>query len=117
VTSLDPATTLQMIAVEDIGRFGARVFVDAARFNGRAIELAGDGATMPEAAAVFSVALGRTISFVQIPVAEIRKNSEDYALMLEWFDAVGFNADIPALKAEFGFTPLTLREWAARLTP
>jgi uncharacterized protein YbjT (DUF2867 family) len=116
VTALDPATTLQMIAVEDIGRFGARVFVDAARFNGRAIDLAGDSATMPETAAVFSAALGRTISFVQIPVAEIRKNSEDYALMLEWFDAVGYDADIPALRGEFGFAPLALRAWAARLT-
>jgi uncharacterized protein YbjT (DUF2867 family) len=116
VSALDPATKLQMIAVEDIGRFGARVFVDAEHFRGREIDLAGDAATMPEAAAALGAALGRTISYVQIPMAEVRKNSEDFALMLEWFERVGYEADIPALAREFGFTPQTLTDWASRLT-
>ena len=50
-----------------------------------------------------------------VPIAEVRKNSEDFAMMLEWFDGVGYDADIPALKQEFGFTPLTLEHWAKRL--
>ena len=43
-------TKLQMIAVDDIGWFGARAFADAAALNRREIDLAGDVRTMPEAA-------------------------------------------------------------------
>jgi len=41
---------LQMIAVDDIGWFGARAFTDAAALNRREIDLAGDVRTMPESA-------------------------------------------------------------------
>lgn len=37
------------------------------------------------------------------------------AAMLEWFDAVGYSADIPGLERDFGFKPTTLAQWAARL--
>src|SRR6185503_14563904 len=48
--ALGPGTKLQMIAVEDIGWFGARAFTDAAVLNRREIDIAGDVRTMPEAA-------------------------------------------------------------------
>ena len=112
-TALDPATSLQMIAVSDIGRFAAGVFTDPARFNGREIDLAGDAATMPATAAVLARAVGRPVEYVRIPIEDVRRNSGDFATMLEWFDRVGYNADIPALAREFGFTPLTLEQWAA----
>ena len=84
-----------MIAVKDIGVYGARAFTDAARLNRREIDLAGDALTMPETAKQLSAGLGRSIEYVQIPIEEVRKNSEDFALMLEWFERVGYNADIP----------------------
>ena len=34
--------------------------------------------------------------------------------MLEWFDRVGYSADIPANAKEFGVRPTTLEEWVAR---
>lgn len=114
-TALSPTTPLQMIASEDIGAFAARVFVDASTFNRREIDLAGDVQTMPDAAAILGRALGRPIRFVQIPIEDVRKNSEDFALMLEWFDRVGYSADIAALEKEFGFRPTTLEQWAARV--
>ncbi len=52
--AMDPKTVLQMIAVDDIGKYGARAFTDAAALNGRVIDLAGDAVTMPEAATVLS---------------------------------------------------------------
>ena len=112
MTALKPETRLQMIAVADIGRFESRAFVDAARFAGREIELAGDERTMPETATMLAEGLGRPIEFVQLPIAEVRKNSEEYAIMLEWYDRVGYNADIPALEREFGFRTTKLEEWA-----
>jgi uncharacterized protein YbjT (DUF2867 family) len=110
--AMKPTTVLQMIAVSDIGQYGARAFTDAARLNRREIDIAGDAATMPQAAATLSKALRRPFEFVQIPIEEVRKNSVDLALMLEWFDQVGYNADIPAMAREFGIPPTTLAAWA-----
>ncbi len=111
--AMKPTTVLQMIAVSDIGAYGARAFTDAATLNRREIDIAGDAVTIPQAAAILTKALGRTIEFVQIPIEEVRKNSVDFALMLEWFDRVGYEADIPALTREFGIRPTTLAAWAA----
>jgi uncharacterized protein YbjT (DUF2867 family) len=102
VTALNPETKLQMVAVEDIGRIGAQAFIHADKLRGRGIDLAGDEVTMPDTAAYMSRATARRIEYKQIPISEIRKNSEDFALMLEWFDKVGYNADIEALEKEFG---------------
>lgn len=112
-TAMQPGTQLQMIAVSDIGRVGARAFTDAEKLNRREIDLAGDAATMPQVAELFSKQLGRKITFVQYPIEAVRANSEDFALMLEWFDKVGYNADIAKLDSEFG-KMTRLDEWAGR---
>ena len=108
-----PETELQMVAVQDIGRYGAWAFENHAALNGRAIDIAGDELTMPETAAVLSRAAGREIRFVQVPIEEVRKFSDDFASMLEWFDRVGYNVDIAAMSAESGVRPTPLAEWAA----
>lgn len=113
--AMKPTTKLQMVAVEDIGKYGALAFTDAATLKGREIDLAGDAATMPEAAAVLSRALGKPIEFVQIPIEEVRKNSEDFALMLEWFEKVGYDADIAGNEKTYGIKPTRLAVWAAGL--
>ncbi|MDX2051793.1 MAG: NmrA/HSCARG family protein [Polyangiaceae bacterium] len=114
-TALKPNTKLQMIASDDIGRIGAQAFIQSAELNGQELDLAGDSVTMPEAAAVLSRALGRKIEFVEIPIAEVRKNSEDFALMLEWFESVGYSADMAALEKKFGRLQ-RLEEWAKGLS-
>ena len=91
--AMNPSTVLQTIAVDDIGKYGARAFTDASALNGR---------------------LDRTIDFLQVPIEEVRKNGEDMALMLEWFDRVGYDADIEGLEREFGIKPTELAEWAGR---
>jgi uncharacterized protein YbjT (DUF2867 family) len=114
VSALDPATVLQMIAVRDIGRYGALAFTDP-RFRNLEIDIAGDAVTLPQAAHTLSQALGRPIEYMRIPISEIRKNSEDFALMLEWFDRVGYDADIAGNAREYGVRPTTLAEWAQGL--
>lgn len=113
--ALTSDTTLQMIAVDDIGRFGARAFDHPEEFKSEEIDLAGDALTPPESAVVLREALGRPIEFAQLPIEEVRRFSEDAALMFEWFRRVGFDADIPALPSRYGIRPLTLREWARSL--
>ena len=96
--ALAPETVLQMIAVADIGKYGVWAFENHAALNGRAIDIAGDQATMPATARILSKAAHREVRFVQLPIAEVRKFSMDYALMLEWFDRVGYDADIVGLR-------------------
>ncbi|MBI5488602.1 MAG: NmrA/HSCARG family protein [Deltaproteobacteria bacterium] len=110
LAALAPETRLQMVAVSDIGRVGARAFVDAARMRGREIEIAGDTATMPQVAAALTEARHTKVPFERIPIEAVRAQSGDMATMLEWFDHVGYGADIPALDREFG--PMTrLWDW------
>src|SRR5437868_13397900 len=88
--ALGPGTKLQMIAVDDIGWFGARAFTEATALNRRDIDLAGDVRTMPEAAEILTEALGRPIAFAHAPIEQVRQYSKHMALMLEWFDRVGY---------------------------
>jgi uncharacterized protein YbjT (DUF2867 family) len=111
--AIRPDTVLQMIAVQDIGKYGRWAFDEHTKLNGRAIDIAGDAHTMPEAARILSKAVGKPVEFVQQPIAEVRKFSEDYAIMLEWFDRVGYDADIEGTAREAGIRPTSLAQWAA----
>jgi uncharacterized protein YbjT (DUF2867 family) len=113
--SIKPNTILQMIDVDDIGRYGAWAFENYQKLNGRAIDIAGDARTMPETAEILSSAIGRKIEFAPTPVEEVRRSSEDMAIMLEWFDEVGYNVDITATARESGISPTTLPEWASNV--
>ena len=61
-------------------------------------------------------AFGRPIRYVQIPLDEIRKNSDDFAIMLDWFNRVGYDADIEGTAREFGIRPTRLEEWAKTIS-
>ncbi len=112
--ALRPSTKLQMIAVDDIGWFGARAFTDSAALNRREIDIAGDVGTMQDAADILTETLGRPIAFAQTPIEPVRQYSKEMALMLEWFDRVGYSADIAGLEREFGRTLTKLPDWARR---
>lgn len=114
MVGVEPTTVLQMIAVEDIGKYGLLAFEKHDQLNRRDVDLAGDQHTMPETAEILAKAAGRKIVFEQVPIGEIRKFSEDYAIMLEWFDRVGYDVDIPALAKEYGIRPTTLAAWASK---
>src|ERR1700719_524275 len=112
--ALAPGVKLQMIAVDDIGWFGARAFTHAAALSRREIDIAGDVRTMPEAAEILAKALGWPIAFAQTPIEQVRHYSKDMAVMLEWFERVGYSADIAGLEREFGRKLTKLPDWARR---
>jgi uncharacterized protein YbjT (DUF2867 family) len=111
-TAMRPTTKLQMIASDDIGRFAAKAFVEAERRKGSETDLAGDSATMVEAAEAVGEIVGRKLTFQPIPIEAVRKSSDDFARMLEWFERVGYSADVAALERDWGIRPKRLREWA-----
>jgi len=109
-----PATKLQVIAVRDIGQYGALAFQRQADLNGKALDIAGDALTAPEMAAIISRVAGRTVSHFQVPIEEVRKASMDFAIMLEWFDRVGYDADIAGNARTWGIAPTRFADWAAK---
>lgn len=111
-----PDTKLQMIAVRDIGKYGKLAFERHAELNGKAIDLAGDELTMPATAALIGQAAGRSVTHFQVPIEEVRKFSDDFAAMLEWFDSTGYDADIPGNAARFGIAPTRFAEWAGTVS-
>jgi uncharacterized protein YbjT (DUF2867 family) len=116
VSTLQPATRLQMIDVADIGKYGALAFTDP-RFKNLELDIAGDEVTLPQAADAIGKALGRKIEYLQIPIAEVRKNSDDFATMLEWFESTGYDADIDGNEKTYNVKATKLNEWAAKLAP
>lgn len=108
---LKPDTVLQMIAVADIGKYGRYAFDYAQQLNGKALDIAGDALTMVQVARIISAAAGRPIRFVAVPIEEVRKASADFATMLEWFDRVGYDADIKARAQESGIRPTAFSDW------
>ena len=110
--AMKPETRLQMIAVRDIGKYGLAAFERNRELNGRAIDIAGDAVSGPEAAGVISELTGRQINYYQVPIEQLRAGSEESALMFEWFDAVGYDVDIDRTAKEFGVKPTRFREWA-----
>ena len=101
-TTLKPETKLQMVAVDDIGKFSAKAFAEADKFKGAEIDYAGDAVTMAEAAAAMSELTGKTVTYQQIPIAAVRANSEDFAKMLEWFDAGRLHGRHPVARIAVG---------------
>ena len=99
---LDPDKPLQQLNVKDLGAFAAMAFENPDEWIGREVDLAGDELTMPEAAEAFSLVTGREVSYYQVPWDQFREQmGEEYAVMYEWFNDVGYEADILALRSEY----------------
>jgi uncharacterized protein YbjT (DUF2867 family) len=107
-STLSPDRPLQMVATDDVGGFAAMAFDDPEHWYGKAIELAGDEMTMPEAAEMFSQATGRPVKYKRTDLELIK--SPDARAMLDWFQREGYKADIPKLR-EMRPSLMTLDKW------
>jgi len=79
---IDPSTRLQMIAVEDIGKYSKLVFEQPERFNGRSLDLAGDELTMRDVADTLSEIAKHPVTPAPTPIEQTREWSQDLAIML-----------------------------------
>jgi uncharacterized protein YbjT (DUF2867 family) len=99
---LDPDKPLQQVAAEDLGAFAALAFERPEEWLEREVDLAGDEQTMTEIAGTFSQVSGREIHYSQAPWDQIEAQmGEELTIMWRWFNAVGYEADISALRQEY----------------
>jgi uncharacterized protein YbjT (DUF2867 family) len=109
---MKPSRKLAMVALKDIGEFGAAAFLRPNEFIGQAIDLAGDELTMPETAAQLTHAIGRPIRFQEFPIEQAEAAmGDDLTTMFRWFNEVGHAIDIPTLKQKFQIPLTTFAEW------
>ena len=104
-----------MIAVGDIGEFGAAAFLRPNECIGQALDLVGDELTIPEVATHLSRTKGRPITFQQMSDDQALANlGPDFAAMFKWFNEVGYNVDIPGLGTRWGIPLTTFTEHIAK---
>ncbi|MDC7741897.1 NmrA/HSCARG family protein [Rhizobium binxianense] len=99
--ALAPARVLQQITIDDIGAFVTALAERREQVFGKRFDIAGDELSGEQQANILSEVLGRPITYRELPIAAIRQQSEDTALMFEWFDRTGYDADIAALRRDF----------------
>jgi uncharacterized protein YbjT (DUF2867 family) len=95
---LKPNKTLQMIAVDNIGGFVAEAFESPDKYIGQEIDIAGDELTMPQVTQKIGKAIDRDVKFIEMPMEEMKKASEEWAKMFQWFNDVGYKSDISKLR-------------------
>ncbi|WP_440769280.1 NmrA/HSCARG family protein [Natronorubrum sp. DTA28] len=101
---LEEGVSLQMIDVDDVGHAAAVAFENPDEFVGEHVELAGDELTLAETADVLSEVTGQDVEPVHVPIEDAYESfGEEFTVMCEWFNEVGYSADIPALEEQFGF--------------
>ena len=99
--AMPPKRVPQLVALADIGAFVAALVERREQVFGKRFDFAGDELSGEEQAIILSHAIGRPINYQEIPIAAARQQSEDAALMLEWFDRIGYDVDIVALRRDF----------------
>jgi uncharacterized protein YbjT (DUF2867 family) len=111
--ALPASRSLQQTTVADIGAFVAAVIERRDTVLGRRFDIAGDELRGDEAATMLSKATGREVRYDGFPAEVLRAQSEDLALMFEWFDSTGYAADIKGLRRDFPEVKWhTFEQWA-----
>jgi uncharacterized protein YbjT (DUF2867 family) len=99
---LDPNKPLQQVSVDDVGAFAALAFQHPDKWLNREIDLAGEELTMLETAQVFSRVIGQQVNYKQVAWEQfLLGTGEETTTMFQWFNNVGYNADITAVRSYY----------------
>jgi uncharacterized protein YbjT (DUF2867 family) len=99
IRMIQPGSTVQLIAVSDIGAFAALAFADPGYYLGKAIELAGDELTREQLVAAISRVIGRVLEVAPLPREVLVKSGINVDDLESARSFGGWQADIPALRA------------------
>jgi uncharacterized protein YbjT (DUF2867 family) len=92
--STRPKKPLQMIAVEDIGKWVAHIFLQPEAFLGTAVEIAGDEVTFEKMLAAYQKVYGKRPKSIPLPGWLFSRG--DLGKMFTWINKYGYQADIAA---------------------
>ena len=104
--------SLQMVDVDDVGHAAAVALESPAEFVGERYDLAGDERTLAETAAAISEISGVGVEPYHVPIEDAYEDfGEEFTVMCEWFNDVGYEADVDSLPETFGFEFTALPEY------
>jgi uncharacterized protein YbjT (DUF2867 family) len=110
---LPAGRTLQQVPVQDVAAFAALVLERRRDFLGVRLDIASDELTGVQVAQVLSHVSGREIEFVEVPPEQVRARSQEYAVMMNWLNRVGYSADVAGLRRDYPEVGWhTYEEWA-----
>ena len=98
----DSGKTHQWIAASDIGFFVGEFFAHPADWMGKALDIAGDELSIAEYTDVLSVTMGIDVHHQQITWDAYEADAgEEMTIMMRWFDQIGYEVDVEALRAKY----------------
>ena len=92
---------LQQISLQDIAAFAALVIERRDQFLGKRIDIASDELDGSKVAEIVSQASGHKIEYVEVPIEKIRAENPDWGKMFDWFNTVGYSANVSALRQDY----------------
>jgi uncharacterized protein YbjT (DUF2867 family) len=114
-TGVLPDRRLQVISLPEIVEFTALAVERPGSFRGKRINIASDELTPTQLTQQLSESVGRKLTYRALPLDEVRKQSEDLATMYDWFNRVGYSAEIAKLRHDYPQVHWrTFREWSAQ---
>jgi len=101
---------LQMICVEDIGKWVSLVFQNPTKYINSEIEIAGDELNSTEIIAAFSSAQNKKIKTFWLPNFLVFKAMKDLGLMFKWLRDFGYEADFDSNRKKIN-SMLSFEDW------
>jgi uncharacterized protein YbjT (DUF2867 family) len=109
---LPPQVRQMQIAIADIASMAALLIEQPDRLRGRR-DIAGDSLTGEDSARILSAVTGQEIRYLPVPIEAVRSQSEDLALMFEYFARHHLSIDLTALRRDFPEVGWhTFEQWA-----
>jgi len=87
-----------MIAVEDIGKWVAHMFLNQETYLFKAVEIAGDEVTFTKMIAAYQKVYGKTPRSIKLPASLFSMG--DVGKMITWINTYGYQADVSMNRAE-----------------
>ncbi|HVE83385.1 MAG TPA: NmrA/HSCARG family protein [Myxococcales bacterium] len=92
---------VQLVAVADIARAAVAAFQDPGAWAGRAIELASEALTVPEAARQYREVMGRRPFSLRIPFFLLRFINREAEINFRWIGERGWTIDVEKVRERF----------------
>lgn len=98
---MPPDRKLQIISVAEVAEFTTLAVEQPRAFRGKRTNIASDELTPTEMAQELSEVAHTKLTYRPVPLDQVRKQSEDFAKMYDWFNRVGYSANIAKLRADY----------------